>query len=180
MSTFQSFIREYLDPVVKGDQCSQYVDEIGIAANDAADLTPEHWSNLLVQSPSRIETEDKEMPIWSRTKMNPEKKVSTTRRNLSTTSENPKFSILTQISKSKKALQRYLGFVNSYRRYISRIAEKLNPIYKFLFSEVPIYITSELKKTFHSVNKALRNECELAMKQPIRGKQLLLRTETSF
>ena len=33
LTTFSSFIREYLDPVIKADQCAQYVDEIGIAAN---------------------------------------------------------------------------------------------------------------------------------------------------
>ena len=32
-------MREYLDPVVKADQCAQYVDDIGIAANNATDLT---------------------------------------------------------------------------------------------------------------------------------------------
>ena len=30
---------EYLDPVVKADQCAQYVDDIGIAANNATDRT---------------------------------------------------------------------------------------------------------------------------------------------
>ena len=39
VSTFSSFMREYLDPVVKADQCAQYVDDIGFAANDATDLT---------------------------------------------------------------------------------------------------------------------------------------------
>ena len=39
MSAFSSFMREYLDPVVKADQCAQYVDDIGIAANNATDLT---------------------------------------------------------------------------------------------------------------------------------------------
>ena len=32
-------MREYLDPVVKADRCAQYVDDIGIAANNATDLT---------------------------------------------------------------------------------------------------------------------------------------------
>ena len=32
-------MREYLDPVVKADQFAQYVDDIGIAANNATDLT---------------------------------------------------------------------------------------------------------------------------------------------
>ena len=32
-------MREYLDPVGKADQSSQYMDDIGIAANNATDLT---------------------------------------------------------------------------------------------------------------------------------------------
>ena len=31
-------MREYLDPVVKADQCAQYVDDIGIAANNAQNI----------------------------------------------------------------------------------------------------------------------------------------------
>ena len=32
-------MREYLYPVAKADQCAQYVDDIGIAASNATDLT---------------------------------------------------------------------------------------------------------------------------------------------
>ena len=39
LSVFSNFMREYLNPVVKADQCAQYVDDIGIAANNATDLT---------------------------------------------------------------------------------------------------------------------------------------------
>ena len=60
------------------------------------------------------------------------------------------------------------------------MAEKLNPFYKLLKTEVPINITSELKETFDSVNKALSNACELALKQPIPEKQLVLMTDASF
>ena len=38
LSAFSSFMREYLDKVIKADQCTQYVDDIGIAANDADHL----------------------------------------------------------------------------------------------------------------------------------------------
>ena len=60
------------------------------------------------------------------------------------------------------------------------MAEKLNPFYKLLKTEVPINITSELKETFDSVNTALSDACELALKQPIPGKQLVLMTDASF
>ena len=39
VSAFLSFMREYLESVVKADQCAQYVDGIGIAANNATSLT---------------------------------------------------------------------------------------------------------------------------------------------
>ena len=60
------------------------------------------------------------------------------------------------------------------------MAEKLNPFYELPKTEVPINIASELKETFDSVNKALKDACELALKQPIPGKQLVLRTDASL
>ena len=60
------------------------------------------------------------------------------------------------------------------------MAEKPNLLYKLLKTEVPINITSELKETFDSVNKALSDACEIALKQPIPGKQLVLMTDASF
>ena len=62
------------------------------------------------------------------------------------------------------------------------MAEKLNPFDKLLNAQVPdlINITLELKETFDSVNKALSDACELALKQPIPGKQLVLLTDASF
>ena len=38
LSAFSSFMREYLDKAIKADQCAQYVDDIGIAANDFTQL----------------------------------------------------------------------------------------------------------------------------------------------
>ena len=34
VSAFSSFMREYLDKVMRADQCAQYVEDISIAAND--------------------------------------------------------------------------------------------------------------------------------------------------
>ena len=38
LSAFSSFMREYLDKVIKADQCAQYVDDIGVAANSVTQL----------------------------------------------------------------------------------------------------------------------------------------------
>ena len=60
------------------------------------------------------------------------------------------------------------------------MAEKLNPFYQLLKTEEPINIASEVRDTFDSVNKALNDSCQLALKQPIPGKQIVLMTDASF
>ena len=41
----------------------------------------------------------------------------------------------TKFPKSKKALQRYLGFLNYYRNYVPRLSERLAPFHKMLKSD---------------------------------------------
>ena len=172
-------MREYLDPVVKPDQCAQYVDDIGIAANNATHLT----RNILAAfqcirlAGLKLTTEKCHFGV---------RQVEFLGRTISSeivsrqTHKVQNFWIKLTFPKSKKALQRYLGFAKCYRNYISRLAEKLNPFYKLLRTGVPINITSELKETFDAVNRALSDACELALKQPIPGKQLVLMTDASF
>ena len=67
-----------------------------------------------------------------------------------------------------------------YRNYISRMTEKYHPLYKLLKAEMPINITSELKDTIDSVNKALSDAFDLALKQLVEAKQIVLVTGASF
>ena len=179
VSAFSSFMREYLDPVVKADQCAQYVDDIGIAANNATDLTQNIRAvfKCIRQAGLKLTIENchfgvRQLEFLGST-ISPEG-FSPQARKIQKILDKLRF------SQSKKALQRCLGFVNYYKNYIPRMAEKLNPFYKLLKTEVPFNITSELKETFDSINKALSVACELALKQPVPGKQLVLMTDASF
>ena len=179
VSAFSSFMRKYLDPVVKADQCAQYVDDIGIVANNATDLTRNIRAvfKCIRQAGLKLTIERchfgvRQVEFLGRT--------ISSEGVLSQSHKIQNFLNKLRFPKSKKALQRYLGFVNYYRNYIPRMAEKLNPFYKLLKAEVPINITSELKETFDSVNQALSDACQLALKQPIPGKQLVLMTDASF
>ena len=179
VSAFSNFMREYLDPVLKADQCAQYVDDIGIAANNATDLTRNIRAvfKCIRQAGLKLTIEKchfgvRQVEFLGRT-ISPEG-ISPQARKIQN------FLAKLRFPKSEKALQRYLGFLNYYRNYIPRMAEKLNPFYKLLKTEVPINITSELKEIFDSVNTALSDACELALKQPIPGKQLVLMTDASF
>ena len=179
VSAFSSFMRQYLDPVVKADQCAQYVDDIGIAANNATDLTRNIRAvfKCIRQAGLKLTIEKFYFGV---------RQVEFLGRTISPEGISPKarkiqnFLDKLRLPKSKKALQRYLGFVNYYRNFIPRMSENLSPFYNLLKTEVPINITSELKETFDSVNKALSDACEWALKQPIPGKQLILMTDGSF
>ena len=54
------------------------------------------------------------------------------------------------------------------------------PSYELLETVVPTKITSELKEPFISVKKTLSDACELTLKQPFPGKQLVLMTDAGF
>ena len=179
VSAFSSFMREYLGPVVKADQCAQYVDDIEIAANNATDLTRNFRAVFKCIRQAGLKLTIKKCHFGVR-------QFGFLGRTISPEGISQQAwkiqNFLDKLSfpKSKKVLHRYLGFVNYYRNYILRMAEKLNPFYKVLKTEVPINITSELKETFDSVKKALSDVCQLALKQPIPGKQLALMTNASF
>ena len=57
------------------------------------------------------------------------------------------------------------------------MAIKLNAFNKLFEAEVPINITPEMKERFHSVKKALRDACDMVVKQPPPGKQLVWMTD---
>ena len=179
VSAFSSFMREYLDPVVKADQCAQYVDDIGIAANNATDPTRNiravfQWIRNagLKLTIEKCHFGVRQVEILGRTiSSNGVSSQSHKIQNFLSKLRFPKYT---------KALQRYLRFVNYYRKCFPTMVESLNPFYKLLKAEFPINIISELKKTLYSVNKALSDACELALMQPIPRKQLVLMTNASF
>ena len=153
VSAFSSFMREYLEPVVKADQCAQYLDDIGIAANNATDLTQNNRAVFKCIRNAGLKLTIEKCHFGVR-------QVEFLGRTISSEGVLPQSHKIQNISsklrfpKFKKALQRPLGFVNYYRNFFPKMAEKVNPFYKLLKAEVPINITSELNETFDSVNKS--------------------------
>ena len=126
VSVFSSFMREYLDPVVKADQCAQYMDDIGIAANNATDLNPNIRAVFKCIRNAGLKLTIEKCHFGVR-------HVEFLGRTISSEGVLPQShkiqNLLNKLRfpKSKKDLQRYLGFVNYYRKYIPRMAENLNP-----------------------------------------------------
>ena len=182
LSAFSSFIREYLDPVIKADQCAQYVDVIDIAAN-----TPEQLiKNLRAVFPflrkaglklcmAKCHFGVQEVEFLGRTITT--KGVAPQKQKIT------KFLDKVKFPRSKKALQRYIGFLIYYQNYIHRLAERLTPFLQLLKttdSKTKIPITPDIMKEFTEINEALDRCCQLALRQPLPGKQLVLMTDASF
>ena len=179
LSAFSSFMREYLDKVIKADQCAQYVDDIGIAANDADHLRANVRATLeciqeegLNMTMHKYHFGAKEIDFHGRT-ITPQD-VKPQKQNVQNFPEKIKF------PKSKKALQHYLRFLNYYRNYVPRLSERLAPFYKLLKSDEKVLVSKELLQQFEEINKALDKCCDLALQQPIPNKQIALKTDASF
>ena len=179
LSAFSSFMREYLDKVIKADQCAQYVDDIGIAANDVDHLMTNLRATFkciqeagLKLTMHKCHFGAKEIDFLGRT-ITPQG-VKPQKQNVHNFLEKTKF------PKSKKALQRYLGFLNYYRNYVPRLSERLAPFYKMLKSDEKVLVSKKLVQQFEKINRALDKCCDLALQQPIPNKQIALMADASF
>ena len=111
VSAFSSFMREYLDPVVKADQCAQHVDDIRIATNNAMDITRNIRALFQCIRNAGLKLMIEKCHFGVR-------QVEFMGRTISSEGVSPQtqkvqnFLKKLRFPKSKKALQRYLGFVN--------------------------------------------------------------------
>ena len=179
LSAFSSFMREHLDRVIKADQCAQNVDDIGVAGPDANQLIVNLGATFqcireagLKLSMQKCHLDATEIDFLGRT-ITPEG-VKPQKERITNFLEKTKF------PKSKKALQRYLGFLNYYRNYIPRISEKLVPLFQLLKKDETVLVTTELVEQFNEINRDLDRCSQLALKQPLPNKQLVLMTDASF
>ena len=172
-------MREYLDRVIKADQCAQYVDDIGIAANDAEHLIKNLRATFecireagLKLTMHKCHFGATEIDFLGRT-ITPEGVKPQKERVI-------QFLEKTKFPKSKKALQRYLGFLNYYRNYIPRLSEKLVPFFQLLKKDEKVLVTTELIEKFNEINRDLDRCTQLALRQPLPNRQLVLMTDASF
>ena len=178
LSAFTSVVREYLDPLVKADRCVQYVDDIGIAAHTPEELV----TNLelvfqqlnkagLKLSMSKCEFGQKQIEYLGKTISSTgiapiEKRVT---------------DYLTKLKppNSVKALQRYLGFVNFYRSYIPRLADKTCILQELINKDPPFKLSQQHKDAIFEINESLLKATKVSLKLPLPDKQLVIMCEAS-
>ena len=83
---------------------------------------------------------------------------------------------------SKKALHRYIGFLNYYKNYIPRLVERLSLFFRLLKTtdaKAKTQIIPDTMKEFREINGALEQCCQLALRQPLPSKKLIPMTDAS-
>ena len=168
-----------MDRAITADQCAQYVDHIGIAANDTKQLCTnirpvfECIRNAgLKLSMSKCHFGVKQVVFLGRT-ITPD--------GVAPQADKVKdFLSKLRFPKSKKALKRYIGFLSYYRNYIPHISEGLTPFFELLKENSKFYVPTNFVEDFTNLNKILDNSCQLALTQPLRSKQLIVLSDASF
>ena len=127
LSAFFSFMREYLDKIIKANQSAQYIDDIGRAAK-----TTEQSIFNLRETFKGIRTAGLKLTMH---KCHFGAEINFLGRTITPTGVKSQkesvqnFLVKTKFPKSKKALQRHLGFLNYYRNYIPRLSEPMAPFF---------------------------------------------------
>ena len=177
-SAFTSVVREYLDPLVKADRCAQYVDDIGIAANTPDELIEN--LELVFQQLSKA---------GLKLSMNKcefdQQQIEYLGKSISSTGIAPIEKRITDYLKklkpptSVKALQRYLGFVNFYRSYIPRLADKTAVLHELIKKDTTFKLEQRHKDVIFDINESLLKATKLSLKLPLPEKQLVIMCDAS-
>ena len=178
LSAFNSTVREYLDPLVKADKCAQYVDDIGIAANTVEELV-----NNIEAVFTKIRQAGLKLSMATCAFCHPKIEFlgrSITTKGIALIEEKiDKFLKNIKLPTSVKSLQRYIGFVQFYRQYIPRLAEKLVPLYKLLQKDVKYELTQIHKDAIFDINENLANAAKMSLRLPLPDKQLVIMCDAS-
>ena len=173
LSAFNSTVREYLDPLVKADKSAQYVDDIGIAANIVEELV-----NNIEAVFTKIRQAGLKLSMAKCAFGQPE--VELFGRSITTKGIAPiEEKISEEHQTSVKSLQRDIGFVQFYRQYIPRVAEKLVPLYKLLQKDVKYELAQIHKDAIFDINENLTNAAKISLRLPLPDKQLVIMCDAS-
>ena len=165
--------------MIKADQCAQYVDDIGIAANFVTQLIRNIRAvfERIRQAGFKLSIEKWQFGV---TQFEIFGSTTTPQGIAPQNHKIQNFLAIVRFTKSKKQVQRYIGFVNYYCNYIPCLSEKLLVFYELLRADRQIKVTEELLDNYKAITAALAEACGLALKQPITGRQYVLMTDASF
>ena len=177
-TAFSSFIRKYLETDIAADRCASFMDDVCTATQtfeqhaDALD----HVFKSLQSSGLRLTVKKCEFGVpkieylgWTISRVGQGAQPEKIEKQLA----------IMRMPRTSKQVQRMVGFVNYYRNFIPRIAEKLLPFYKLLQKDVPIKITQVHKDMFEQIKVDLTLAMERTLRLPIADRQYVIMADAS-
>ena len=152
---FSAFVRNYLEPCLSANICTQFMDDIGCGVDSAEQLLP--YLRKIFQCLGR-----------SGLKLSPEKcifgseQVSflvnvITKEGFKPEKEKiEKFLRTSEEPKSVKQVKRLIGFLQFFRNFIPNLNEHLIPFYKLLRKNVSFELTEDIMEAFETLKQKLQ------------------------
>ena len=179
VSAFSSFMRQNLDPVITADKFFQYVDDIGVGAQDLPDMLEKLSAvfTCIRESGMKLATDKcafglKEIQFLGNTitseGLTPIKqKIATFLRTF-------------KMPKNVKQTKRMIDFFNFYKAFIPELGEKLLPFYRLLKKETDFEINEEHNIMLKKLTQDLQSACEISLRLPMTNRQYVIMADASF
>ena len=177
-TAFSSFMRKYLETDIAADRCAAFMDDVCTATRtfqehvDALD----HVFASLKRSGLRLTVKKCEFGVpeikylgWTISKAGQgvqKEKIT-------------KFLATLRMPRSTKQIQKMIGFMNYFKNYIPRLAEKLLPFYRMLQKGEKFQVTTEHKQMLQILKEDLKLAMERTMRLPLAGKQYVIMSDAS-
>ena len=177
-TAFSSFIRKYLEKDIAADHCASFMDDICTATKTFSQhLTAiDHVFTSLARSGLRLTVHKCEFGLpeikylgWTMSRAGQSVQKDKVEQQLAKL----------KLPRTKKQIMSMTGFMNFYRSFIPRLAEKLYPFYALLLKETAITIKQDHKDNFELLKQDLRLAMDRTLRLPVADKQFVIMADAS-
>ena len=177
-TAFSSFIRKYLETDIAADRCASFMDDVCTATNTFEEHLNalDHVFASLTRSGLRLTVKKCEFGVpeikylgWTISKAGQGVQKEKITKQLATM----------KMPRSIRQIQKMIGFMNYFKNYIPRLAEKLLPFYKMLQKGEKVKVTDEHRRMLKILKDDLKQTMERTMRLPLADKQYVIMADAS-
>ena len=163
VSTFSSFMRQILDPVITADKCFQYVNDLDIGARDTNEKLEKFRAVFtfiresgMKLAPDKCAFGLREIEFLGNT--------ITSEGLTPITQKITTFLQTFRMPRNPKKVKRMIGFFQFYKAFIPELAEKLLPFHRLLKKDTIFVIEEEHQVMLEKLTNDLRTACYFSHK----------------
>ena len=175
-TAFSSFMRKYLEKDIAADRCAAFMDDVCTATKTFFQHVEalDHVFASLKRSGLRLTVKKCEFGVpeikylgWTISKAGQGVQKDKIEKQLAHM----------RMPRSLRQIQKLIGFMNYFKNYIPRLAEKLLPFYRLLQKGERIHTTDEHRKMLNILKDDLRMTMERTMRLPLANKQYVIMSD---